>query len=85
MERRSIFGEGNFIVHGGEEKRRRKRREIFGEGKYIFAEEKKNGEEKGVKYLEKEILLLAEKEEKRHRDRSVPVGPTKNPPVSGKE
>ena len=43
------------------------------------------GEEKGVKYLEKEILLLAEKEEKRHRDRSVPVGPTKNHPLSGKE
>ena len=60
-------------------------REIFGEGKYIFAEEKKNGEEKGVKYLEKEILLLAEKEEKRHRDRSVPVGPKKNHPISGKE
>ena len=51
----------------------------------FFAEENKNGEEKGGRCLEKEILLLAEKEEKRHRDRLVPVGPTKNHPVSGKE
>ena len=43
----------------------------------FFAEEKKNGEEKGGRCLEKEILLLAEKEEERHRDRWVPVGPTK--------
>ena len=53
-------------------RRRRKKRQIVREGK-------------GVKYLEKEILLLAEKEEKRHRDRSVPVGPKKNHPISGKE
>ena len=37
----------------------------------FFAEEKKNGEEKGGRCLEKEILLLAEKEEERHRDRWV--------------
>ena len=41
--------------------RRRKRREIFGEGKYIFfAEENKNGEGKGEKYLEKENTYFAE-------------------------
>ena len=59
----------------GKEKQGRKRRKLFSFGE----------EEKGVKYLEKEILLLAEKEEKRHRDRSVPVGPKKNHPISGKE
>ena len=34
-------------------RRRRKRRKIFGEGEYLFLEEKKIREGKGVKYLEK--------------------------------
>ena len=37
---------------------RRKIRKIFGERKYIFAEEKKNGEGKGGKYLEKENIFF---------------------------
>ena len=55
----------NIFFCGGEEKPGRKGRKIFGKGKYIFAEEKKNEEGKGWKYLEKEDLPLAEENENR--------------------
>ena len=38
--------------------RRRKRRKIFKEGKYFFAEEKKNREGKGGKYLGEENIFF---------------------------
>ena len=63
------------------EKRRKRRRKIFGIGKYVFlwrrlktekenifiAVEKKNREEKGGKYLEKENIFFSGKEEKKRR------------------
>ena len=57
-KRRKIFGEGKYIFCGGKEKQRRKRRKMFGEGKYFFGKEKKNGEGKGGKYLEKEKMTI---------------------------
>ena len=39
-----------------DKKRRRKRRELFIKGKHTFDEEKKNGEGKGGKYLERENI-----------------------------
>ena len=59
---RKRFGEGKYLVHGGEKEQRRNRRKIFGEGKYLekekiwCTEDKKNGE---GKYLEKENVTIA--------------------------
>ena len=45
---------------------------IFGKGKYIFAEEKKNGRGKGGKYVEKEIC--GKREEKQGSKRKNKFG-----------
>ena len=51
---------------GGEENRKRKRRKIFEEGIYLFGgEEKKNGEGKGGKHLEKEHMFLWRRKKQR--------------------
>ena len=35
-EKKQIFGQRKYLVHGGEKERRRKIRKTFGEGKYLF-------------------------------------------------
>ena len=52
-KKRKIFGEGKYFMQ-----RRRQTEKEFGEGKYFFAEEKKNGERRGGKYLDKESIVL---------------------------
>ena len=53
-QRRKIFGEEEYVIGRGEQKRRRKRRKILGEGKYMDGE----GERKGGKYLAKENIFF---------------------------
>ena len=50
-EKKQIFGQRKYLVHGGEKERRRKRRKIFGPQR-----KKKYGDGKGAKYLEKENI-----------------------------
>ena len=55
-KRGEICGEGKYFLRRRRKKKKEKRKS-FGERKYPFAEEKKNIEGKGGKYLEKEKLL----------------------------
>ena len=50
------------------DERRKDRRNIFGERKYFFAEEVKNREGKGGKYLEEKNIFPCRGEEKRNRN-----------------
>ena len=49
---------GKIVFYIPEKGMRRKGRKIFAEGKYILMEEKKNGEGKGGKYLERENIFF---------------------------
>ena len=46
-----MFGYRKYLVHGGEKERRRKGEKHLEKGNIWSAEEKKNGEGKGGKYL----------------------------------
>ena len=55
-KRRKIFGEGKYLVHGGEKEQRQKRRNIFGEIKCLEKENTWSAKEKRMEKENEEII-----------------------------
>ena len=59
-EKKQIFGQRIYLVHGGEKERRRKRRKAFGEGKYLVGGGEKERKRKRSKIFGNENVLSTE-------------------------
>ena len=57
--------EKGFFCFGSRRKTEMEKDKIFGDRKYFFLEEKKNGEGKGGKYLEKENIFFQVRRKRR--------------------
>ena len=52
----TLFGDGKYLVHGGEKEQRQKRRNIFGEVKYLEKENIWSAKEKRMEKENEEII-----------------------------